>query len=133
MYILICLHIQIYICINTDVNSFMLAKKVMSLQTWIFFCAMGCGHCFNQHLNLNERFTSSTVSTFSTTQPASRSILGWPGAMSAIWLPFCGPCVTSQWCQTCFLQTDAHLPLTFMAGISHQPQRTGQSLNCHED
>lgn len=67
------------------------------------------------------------------TQPLSVCKPGWTGAMSAIWPPLWGLCKTSWWCQAPFLQTDVNLPLLFVAGISHQPQQTGQSLSWHEE
>lgn len=135
LYAYIC--IRILFCVSVHVYKFMhkfyyfiLEKKVIFLQTWISSLPQDGVTTSESEWNLHSQHS---LFRHFWAPPSSVSELGWTGAMPAIWPPLWGLCVTSWCCQIPFLQTDVHLPLTFTAGVGHQPQRTGQSLSWHED
>lgn len=128
VYYFVCLYMYISSCINLF---FYTCKESDFFANTGFFPATGWSH----HLWIWMKSSLPAQSLFRHfwAPPSSVSELGWTGAMPAIWPPLWGLCVTSWCCQIPFLQTDVHLPLTFTAGVGHQPQRTGQSLSWHED
>lgn len=122
--------VHMYIYISSCINLFFCPCKETDFFTNMdFFPAIRWSH--HLWIWMKASLPAQYLLRYFWTQPSSVSKLEWTGAMSAIWPTLWGLCETSWWCQTLFLQTDVHLPLMFMAGVSHQPQQTGQSLSWH--